>query len=146
MNRDFEFTAVNPQFCDILGVTPAELLGKRFTDVTPISVRELDARNANLVIQGKIPSYLLPKSYEFSDGTKTEVVLLVVGVYSETKDFLFFVSRIMEQKQPMRTPPSKWLSGVLSGLKELAKKQWIQVVAYLAAWLTGLMAVYFAGK
>lgn len=95
VNKDFTFRSVNPQFCDILGVSPAELIGTRFEDITPIEIRKLDVKNANLVMQGKINSYLLPKCYEFENGKRVNVILLVTGVYSTLGEFLFFVSRIM---------------------------------------------------
>lgn len=95
INRDFTFRSVNPQFCDILGVSPAELIGTKFEDITPIEIRKLDVKNANLVIQGKINSYLLPKCYEFENGKKVNVILLVTGAYSISGEFQFFVSRIM---------------------------------------------------
>ena len=35
VDKDFTFRSVNPQFCQIVGVSPAELIGKRFQDITP---------------------------------------------------------------------------------------------------------------
>ncbi len=99
VNPDFTFRSVNAQFCKILKVTPAELINKKFTDITPPPLRSLDQRNAELVKKNVIQSYLLPKTYEFQDGRKVDVTLLVNGVYDqETKEFLFFVSTIMETK------------------------------------------------
>lgn len=146
VNKGFEFIAVNPQFCKIVGVTPAELLGKKFTDITPLSVRELDARNAQLVIEGKITSYLLPKSYEFLSGVKADIVLLVVGVYAPDGKFKFFVSRIMEQTNLTPKSQSTWFSAILSGLKELTRRQWLLMAGHLMAWLVGAVGVYFASK
>ncbi len=146
MSKDFEFLAVNPQFCEILGVTPAELVGQKFTDVTPVSVRALDVKNADMVIEGKISSYLMPKSYEFQSGKKVDIILMVVGVYSEKNEFLFFVSRILEQTTAQKPKPSKWLSGASSVLKELAKRQWLQALGMAMAWAAGALAVYSASK
>jgi hypothetical protein len=127
-------------------VTPAELVGQKFTDVTPVSVRALDVKNANMVMEGKISSYLMPKSYEFQSGKKVDIILMVVGVYSEKNEFLFFVSRILEQTIPQKPRQSTLLSGALSALKELAKRQWIQVLGMVMAWAMGALAVYFASK
>lgn len=95
VNADFTFRSVNPQFCEIVGVSPAELLGKKFQDITPIGIREIDEKNANLVKQRVIESYLIPKSYEFINGRTVNVILLVKGVYCPKKGFLFFLSQIM---------------------------------------------------
>jgi PAS domain S-box-containing protein len=95
VDGDFSFRSVNPQFCDIVGVSPGELIGMKFQDITPQPIKNIDMKNARLVQEGKIDSYLLPKSYEFENGRKVKVVLLVKGVYSDMGEFQFFVSRIM---------------------------------------------------
>jgi len=96
VNRDFTFRSCNPQFCKLLGVTPADLIGQRFQDITPVQIRELDSKNAQMVIDGFIDFYLLPKTYEFMNGNKVSVVLLVTRApLSSEGAFQFFVSRIM---------------------------------------------------
>ena len=96
INKDFTFRSANPQFCKLLGVTPADLIGQRFQDVTPPNIRELDEKNAQMVIDGYIDFYLLPKTYEFRNGNKKDVVLLVTRApLSSEGEFQFFVSRIM---------------------------------------------------
>lgn len=118
VNPDFTFRAVNQQFCKILGVTPGELVGNKFTDLTPEPVRTLDVKNAELVKKGEIQSYLLPKTYEFYNGQRIDVMLLVNGVYHpETKDFMFFVSTILERQQMNSTVAlSQTPTGLLSWL------------------------------
>lgn len=118
VNKDFTFRSVNPQFCKIVGVTPAELLGKNFQDITPPDIRELDISNAQLVMEGRTSSYLLPKSYEFASGKRVNVLLLVRGVFSIEGEFLFFVSSAMldEEKSitlPAPSPPQTSLWGFI---------------------------------
>jgi PAS domain S-box-containing protein len=95
INRDFTFRSVNPQFCKLLGVTPAELIGTKFQDITPQGVREVDEKNAKLVIDGSIDFYLLPKRYQFSSHSVDVVLLVTRAPLSIEGDFQFFVSRIM---------------------------------------------------
>lgn len=96
VNKDFTFRSANPQFCKLLGATPADLIGQRFQDITPQKIRELDQKNAQMVIDGFIDFYLLPKTYEFPNGNKVDVVLLVTRApLSNEGEFQFFVSRIM---------------------------------------------------
>lgn len=122
VNKDFTFRSVNPQFCEIVGVSPAELLGRRFQDITPISVKQLDENNAKLVMEGKIESYLLPKSYEFTNGSKVDIILLVKGVYNETGEFLFFLSRIMLDTEVERSHiPSQKQPSLMLFIKEYHK-------------------------
>lgn len=98
VNPDFSFRSANRQFCKILGVTQAELIDQKFTDLTPEPLKTLDKKNAQLVMKGVQESYLLPKTYEFPSGRRVDVTLLVNGVYhTETGKFLFFVSTIMER-------------------------------------------------
>lgn len=96
VNEDFTFRSVNPQFCKLLDVTPAELIGKRFQDITHPSIRAKDEENAKMLIAGMIDFYVLPKTYLFSDGREKKVVLLVTRAPAANQMvFQFFVSRIM---------------------------------------------------
>lgn len=96
VNRDFSFRYVNPQWCEMLEQQPSEFLNKSFADITPPDIRELDIRNAELTINGQIPNYLMHKSYQFMNGSKKDVVLLVARVPKDlSKPFRFFVSKIM---------------------------------------------------
>lgn len=115
VNPDFTFRAVNQQFCKIMGVTPGELVGSKFTDLTPEPLKSLDAKNAELVKNGVVQSYLLPKTYEFLNGQRVDVTLLVNGVYHpDTKKFMFFVSTIMERKEMKSlVAPSQMPTGLL---------------------------------
>lgn len=124
VNPDFTFRAVNQQFCKIVGVTPAELVGNKFTDLTPEPVRSVDRNNALLVKKGVIQSYLLPKTYEFLNGHRVNVTLLVNGVYHpDTKDFMFFVSTILERVEiKSSVAPSRMPTGLLDLID--AKKLW----------------------
>lgn len=94
MEADGHFRSANPQFCKLLDVTPAELIGRRYQDITPPGIREVDERNAQLVRDGLIDFYLLRKKYQFSDDRQVKVVLLVTPV-REAGKFLFFLARIM---------------------------------------------------
>lgn len=135
VNSDFTFRAVNPQFCEVLGVTPAELIGNRFSDLTPQPVKELDIKNAELVKKRWITSYLLPKEYEFSGGRRVSVILLVCGVYSPNNSLLFYVSRIMgaapalESLTPLQSATPKPTSFI-----EFINKCWHLII-------TGMLAV-----
>ena len=109
VNEDFTFRSVNPQFCKLLGVTPADLVGSRFQDVTPPDLKELDTKNAQMVIDGLIDFYILPKRYSFSGGREKDVVLLVTGARNAEGVFLFFVSRIMvDEKKESLTESSQY--------------------------------------
>lgn len=112
VGEDFKFKAVNPQFARLLKVTPAELLNKKFSDVTVEWARLKDEENAKLVKEGMIPSYTMPKSYQFITNGQVrtvDVVLLVVRIpVNPSKNFRFFLSRIMlDESQQTSQDPSK---------------------------------------
>ena len=115
VNPDYTFRSVNQQFCDIIGVSAGELINNKFTDITPVAIRDLDVKNAELVKQGVIENYLLPKSYEFANGKKADITLLVNGVYHpDTGEFQFFVSKIMERRKiTCSAAPSQMPTGLL---------------------------------
>lgn len=115
VNPDFSFKAVNHQFCKILGVSPAELINNKFTDMTPEPIKSVEVKNSILVRRNDIQSFLLPKTFEFLDGRRVDITLLVNGVYHPvTKKFMFFVATIMErQKMSASVVPSQTRTGLL---------------------------------
>ena len=119
VNSDFTFRSANPQFCKLLGVTPAELLDERFQDVTHPASRKIDEKNAKLVIEGKIDFYLLKKSYLFENAREVKVVLLVTRVPIGKKPFRFFLSRIMLNEEG-RTVTSLLDTTHLSSIRKAA--------------------------
>jgi PAS domain S-box-containing protein len=135
VSRDFKFQAVNDQFCEILGVTPAVLLEHSFEDITAPQDQKLDTDNAELVIKGKSPGYLMEKSYQFRDNHEVKVLLMVVGVYKEDGNFYFFTSRIVEAptKTSVDSTPSpktlSWLAWMTKAWKILT------VLVPVAAWV-----------
>lgn len=96
VNKEMRFTSVNQQFCDLLGMMPGDFLDHTFTDMTPEPQKTQDMMNAHLVVEGRSSGYLMEKQYIRADGTLTpKFMLLVVGVFDELGEFLFFVSRII---------------------------------------------------
>lgn len=128
INSDFSFRSVNHQFCKILGVTPAELVKNKFSDMTPEPLRTIEVKNAILVRRGDIQSFLLPKSYVFSDGRTVDITLLVNGVYHPTsKHFMFFVATIMKRQKMLNVTSAqspKWIEWF-----DLKKAIWTILIA-----------------
>lgn len=132
IDEDFSFRSVNPQFCKILGVTPGELIGQNFKDLTPPEVKAIDEKNSMLVKQGIITSYILRKTYEFeAHREEINIILLVVGVYDLDGEFLFFVSRIMLDDHHVKlTRPSPKPTGfTFQNIKRYLQDYWKALVA-----------------
>ena len=144
IDPSFVFLAVNPQFCKITGVTPAEIIGHTFTDLTPHPIKAVEAKNAELVKNKTIKSYLLPKTYEFANGQRAEVTLLMQGVYGPTGRFLFFVATIMgQQKNICSAPRYRLLSGLLASLD---KKKVLRGLGVILALLLAAVGEYLRVK
>lgn len=126
VDRDGTIRSANPQFCQILGVTLAQLVGKRYQDLTASLIREQDEKNAQLVVEGLTESYLLKKTYDFGTHQR-DVILLVCRVPKDTSlPFQFFVSRIvltpeepLELGSPAPKPKSAFYDWLMDYLKPL---------------------------
>ena len=152
INPDNTFRSVNDRFCEILGVTPAELIGKSFEGITSYNVRELDARNADLVRKGISKDYILEKCYEVKNHEEVCVILLVSGGMDPNGNFRFFVSRIMEQTESHHSEESEPVlkSKPVNIAKELIdgvdmKKVAIILITSLAAIATFLINHFIPG-
>lgn len=100
VTRNFKFHRVNPQWLKILGVSAAEFYGKTFLDITTPEIRAADEVQAKLVIEGKINSYLMHKSYRFSTGEEKNVTLLVTRIPVDCEQsFQYFLCRIMLREE-----------------------------------------------
>ena len=146
LNQDFTFRSANPQFCKLLGVTPADLIGERYQDITPQKLRKLEEANCRLLVDGSISFYLLPKTFLFPFGHKVNVMLLVSRVPATAEHpFRFFVCRIMLDNQEAlcsatktsaTSKPSsqKWMGGAVDFVLAYGK-----ILAALGAVIAGFV-------
>lgn len=99
---DLKFIRANPAFCKITGYSEAELLTKKFSDITHPENVEADVVSVEKMISGKIPFYLTEKRYIKKTGEKVWVKLFVSVVRNEDGSFKYFlgmVEDISEQKK-----------------------------------------------
>ena len=106
VEKDGTFRSVNNKFCELLQVTQAELIGQRFQDITPPEIRKIDDQNAQLLADGIIDFYILPRTYNFGGGRVKSVILLVTRAPNapDGGEFRFFVSRIMLSGEGSSSP------------------------------------------
>lgn len=145
VGKDFIFRSVNPQWLEVLEVLPSEFLGKSFIDITPPDIRAKDIENAMLTIEGRIGSYLIHKTFQFTDGTQKKIVLLVVRVpISSQKPFQFFLCRILLDEEELSEVVEKQLHSGLSHPSILQKvtdfiiRYWKHIAVFSAA-TTGMV-------
>jgi PAS domain S-box-containing protein len=73
---DGSWLEVNQAYCDILGYPPAELLGRRFQDLTHPDDLEEDLEHTRRLIRGAVGSYALEKRYIRKNGEPVWVELV----------------------------------------------------------------------
>lgn len=161
VNSDFTFRSVNQQFCKILGVTAAELVGMPFPDITPEPIKSLDVANSQLVIEGIQDHYTLPKIYQTSRvAPYTYAILMVEGIYHQDGSFDCFQTEILQISESeynamikdlirMHAPPEYSLIfrprvGVLDFLNRYWKV--ITTVVGMAAWVVWEMTKLAAAE
>lgn len=97
VNEDYTFKQVNGVLCGYFQCSPAELIGKRFTDITPEPDKTIDSDNALLVIRGERDHYQFPKQYHLPwMENPIYAVIDVLGVRDTEGAFLHFDVEIME--------------------------------------------------
>lgn len=102
LNLDLSFRAVNHQFCQILGISPAEIMTFRFCDIMAPETRKLDIDNAKLIQEHSIPSYVLQRKYTTTEGVQISIITITAGVLDpHTEEVLFFVLHMMELTRDM---------------------------------------------
>ena len=96
VDEEFKITWANQQFRKVLGVMAGDILDVPFTDITPEPYRSLEKRHAKLVMEKRIPSYIMDKDFMLGDGRVVPTISLVHGVYcEETGKFLYSISQLM---------------------------------------------------
>lgn len=135
LQEDFSFLSVNSQWLKILEQPASTFYGHSFTDITPPDVREADVSQARLVIEGKIESYLMHKSYQFPNGKDKKITLLVTRVPIDTnKPFKFFLSRILLREDKILNAASSSQTGFTNALNK--NEAWSKIIGFvLKYWL-----------
>ena len=95
VGKDLKIFYVNPSLCELLRITPAQMINSSFADITPEPYKTEDVRNAKLVISGQVIGYEMIKEYQFSAAHIVKVSMLVHGVRDPiTDEFLYFISKL----------------------------------------------------
>lgn len=97
-----EFMQVNRQLCDMLGYSEAELLSKRFHDITHPEDLTPDVQNVTRLLAGEITSYSMEKRYYHKSGRVVWVQLNVSLVRDPDGQPLYFISQIQDISERRR--------------------------------------------
>lgn len=128
-----DFLAVNQQWVKMLGVPATEFYGKSFQDITPRSEISLSEDQARLVAEGLIDSYEMNKTYEFANGKRSKIRVLVTRVPINTaKPFMFFLSRIVLRKEVAESSQSQQQSSMSHPPgSNLGNDFWAQAIGFV---------------
>lgn len=94
-SSDGSYLRVNRKFCEMLGYSEAELLGHKAAEFTIPEDREKDARNRQLMWEGKLSNYAEEKKYIRKDGTIVWTNRTVSLARDASGNPLFFI-RVIE--------------------------------------------------
>ena len=94
--KDGRFMEVNQAFCDIVGYSRAELVKKRFQDITHPDDLAGDVDEVNAVIRGEIDYYRMNKRYISKEGRSVWVELHVKAIRDEKGDLEYFIVHVIK--------------------------------------------------
>ncbi len=89
-----EFIKLNKKFCDILGYSSSELLGKSINDITYPDDLEKDLTNLEKIISGKLISYKIEKRFLHKNGFVIWVNMSRTAIFDNTNEIKYFFTTI----------------------------------------------------
>lgn len=110
-----------PPFCEILKLSPAELVGVSYVDLFPFPQKTIIQRNVNRVILGLESSYTDEAMMILPDGRTLPVIVMFTASFLRDGTVDFIIKRIMEsQPQPFTKPASS------SDSRKASPWQWLK--------------------
>jgi PAS domain S-box-containing protein len=98
------FMRINKKYCDLLGYTEGEMLKKTFHEITYPDDVEINVRNNNALLTGKVKNYSYEKRYLHKDGRIIWGNLTILPLWNPDEDpdnfaHIAVVEDITERKQ-----------------------------------------------
>ena len=95
-----------PPFCEILKLSPAEVVGMAFADLFPYPHKAIIQRNVRRVMDGLDHTYTDEAMMVLPDGRSLPVVVMFNASFKENGAVDFVIKRIMEAQRPAIPSPS----------------------------------------
>ncbi|MFZ0929841.1 MAG: PAS domain S-box protein, partial [Syntrophobacteraceae bacterium] len=114
------FVRINKKYCDIVGYSPEEMLGRDFQSITHPGDLETSLKNTARLVAGEVNSYTMDKRYVHRNGATVWVNLTVSALWAtgEKQDFhVAVVEDITERKKAEEK--LKEYEKVVEGLDEM---------------------------
>lgn len=96
------FTRINQKFCEIVGYSEAELIGKPFAEITHPDDLAADHANVHRLVNGECSTFTMEKRYIHKNGHWIWVVLSVSIVKNQPDD-QFFIGVVQDISDRKRT-------------------------------------------
>jgi two-component system, cell cycle sensor histidine kinase and response regulator CckA len=120
LNRDFQFTEVNPAFCTMLGFSEQEFLKRTFIDITHPEHLEADLDNVARLVRGESPFYQTEKRYVAKNGRIIWGSITLSVMRDNEGKFLHFLAIIKDITDRKKTEDEVLRSQKLEALGVLA--------------------------
>jgi len=102
VDLDYRYRWINPAFCQMLGYSAEELVGRTFVDLTHPDDLEVNLENTRRLLEGSIPHFRLEKRYIRKDGEIFWAALSVTLLQNDDDSpthFLGMLENIQARKQ-----------------------------------------------
>lgn len=100
---DSKFIKVNPAFSKMTGYTEAELLAKKFSDITHPETVKADTESVPKLIRGEIPFYRTEKRYIKKNGEEVWVNLNISVIRNTDGSFGYFLGMVEDISERKKT-------------------------------------------
>jgi len=93
---DFKIIEVNKAYCDMLGYSKEELIGKTLSDITHPEVLEENLRKQTQLGKGEITSYQMEKRFIKKDGATVYGILNATLIHDKQGNPFYFMGNVLD--------------------------------------------------
>ena len=104
VDADLRIVDVNAAYCDLVGYTEAEMMGRRIPDITHPEDQARDAQFAQLVLSGALPHYHAEKRYITKTGETVWASITVTALLdpSGVSRYIFSMAQSITDRRALR--------------------------------------------
>jgi len=104
VDKDLKVVDVNAAYCDLVGYTEAEMMGRHVPDFTHPDDRQRDKEFAALVLSGALPNYHAEKRYITKSGATVWASISVTALLdpSGVSRYVFSMAQSLTERRALR--------------------------------------------
>jgi len=126
VDKDLKIADVNAAYCDLVGYTEAEMMGRHVPDFTHPEDRQRDVEFAALVLSGALPRYHAEKRYITKAGATVWASISVTALLdpSGVSRYVFSMAQSLTERRALRgllpvCPSCRRVHDPVAGWREL---------------------------